>query len=126
MRTHINPPGFPVSPAYSHAVEVRAASRTVYVSGQVGIGPDGRLGNGIGEQAIAAVANLNAVLAAAGMTAADIVKATIYLTDAANMEGFVAAAGPGLPQPPPATTLIIVKGLASPEMLVEIEAIAVA
>ncbi len=125
MRAHINPPGFPVSPAYSHAVEVKAPGRTVYVSGQVGIGADGRLGNGVGEQAVAAVANLNAVLAAAGMTASDIVKTTIYLTDAANMEGFVAAAGPGLPQPPPATTLVIVKALAAPDMLVEIEAIAV-
>lgn len=125
MQTPINPPGFPVSPAYSHAVETRGTQRMLFVSGQVGVGPDGNVPSGIAAQAQAAVANLNAVLAAAGMTNENIVKTTIFLTDPANMQGFIEAAGPTLPQPPPAATLLIVKGLASPELLVEIEAIAV-
>lgn len=124
MITHINPPGYPVHPFYSQAVEARAATRTLYVAGQIGVGADGTFPPDIAGQARNAVANLVNVLAAADMTPADVVKFTIYLTDAANMDAFGAAAAPGLPQPPPAATMIIVKGLASPEMLVEIEAIA--
>jgi len=42
------------------------------------------------------------------------------------MQGFMEGAGAALPSPPPATTLLIVKALAAPPLLVEIEAIAVA
>ena len=65
------------------------------------------------------------VLAEAGMSNANIAKLTIYLTDAANVPGFVEAAAGTLPATPPATTLLIVKALAAPELLVEVEAIAV-
>lgn len=124
MNTHINPPGYPVHPFYSQAVEAKAATRTLYVAGQIGVGADGTFPADIAGQTSNALANLVNVLAAADMTPADVVKFTIYLTDAANMDAFGAAAAPGLPQPPPAATMIIVKALASPEMLVEIEAIA--
>ena len=75
-------------------------------------------------QAAQAVANLNAVLDEAGLTPADLAKLTIYLTDPADVEPFMGAAGASLPQPPPATTLLIVAGLGSPELRVEIEAVA--
>ena len=125
MNTAINPPGYPVHPFYSQAVEAREASRTLYVAGQVGVGPDGTIPGDIGGQTSNALANLVNVLAAADMTPADIVKFTIYLTEAANLDAFGTAAAPSLPQPPPPATLVVVKALASPEMLVEIEAIAV-
>lgn len=125
MHTAVNPEGFPVSPVYSQGLLTRSDGRTLYVSGQVGIGPDGKPAEGIAAQTRAAIANLNAVLAAAGMSQQNLAKVTIYLTDAANMGGFMEAGGGGLPVPPPATTLLIVKGLASPELLVEIEGIAV-
>jgi enamine deaminase RidA (YjgF/YER057c/UK114 family) len=125
MPTPVNPPHFPLNPLYSQGMLAPADARTLYVSGQVGIGPDGRPASGVAEQARLAIANLNAVLEAAGMNAGHIVKMTIYLTDEADLPGFMQAAGGTLPSPPPATTLLIVKGLASPELLVEIEAIAV-
>lgn len=84
------------------------------------------MGRDIGEQATIAVANLNGVLAAAGMDATNLAKVTIYLTDDSLIPGFMAAAGGALPSPPPAMTLLIVKALAAPPLLVEIEAIAVA
>lgn len=124
VRKAVNPPSLPAVPFYSQGIEV-PAGRMLFVSGQVGMRADGTPGEGIEEQAALAVANLQAVLAEAGMTSANIVKNTIYLTDAAHFEGFARAAGGSLPSPPPATTLIIVKGLASPALLVEIEAIAV-
>src|SRR5690606_11227685 len=99
--------------------------QTLYISGQVGIGPDGRPAEGIGNQARAAIGAMTAVLAEAGMSTADLVKITIYLTDASLMGGFMEAASGTLPSPPPATTLLVVKGLAMPELLVEIEGIAV-
>jgi enamine deaminase RidA (YjgF/YER057c/UK114 family) len=105
---------------------VRDAQRTLYVSGQVGVDATGAVGKDIGEQATHAIANLNAVLAEAGMSHANLAKLTIYLTDDSLIPGFVAAAGAALPSPSPATTLLIVKALAAPPLLVEIEAIAVA
>ena len=69
--------------------------------------------------------NLNAVLGAAGMSAANLVKMTIYLPEAADIAGFMDAAAGALPDPPPATTLLLVKGLIAPELRVEIEGIAV-
>jgi enamine deaminase RidA (YjgF/YER057c/UK114 family) len=124
MNTHINPPGYPVHPFYSQAVEVKSAERMLFVAGQYGIGPDGNIPADVASQTRNSLANMIAVLAAAGMTAADVVKYTIFLTDPADMDAFIAAASESLPRPPPATTLVIVKALASPQMLVEIEAVA--
>lgn len=60
------------------------------------------------------------------MNAGNLAKVTIYLTDEASLPGFMAAAAGALQSPPPAMTLLIVKALAAPPLLVEIEAIAVA
>jgi enamine deaminase RidA (YjgF/YER057c/UK114 family) len=124
MKTHINPPGYPVHPFYSQAVEVKSPERTLYVAGQYGIGADGNSPADVERQTQNSLANMVAVLAAAGMTAADVVKYTIFLTDPADMDAFIAAASESLPQPPPATTLVIVKALAAPQMRIEIEAVA--
>lgn len=97
----------------------------LFVAGQVGVASDGSLGEGIADQTRQAIANLNAVLSEAGMSADNIAKLTIYLTDAAHMPQFSEAARSLLPAIPPAITLIVVKALAAPPMLVEIEAIAV-
>lgn len=126
MHKMLNPAGIPASPAYSHGVVVSAPKETLYISGQVGVDAQGNVGKDIGEQALLAVANLNAVLAEAGMSGKNLAKLTIYLTDDALIPGFVQAAGATLPQPPPATTMLIVKALAAPPLLVEIEAIAAA
>ena len=125
MTKALNPKSISTPPFLSQGIEITAPSRFVFVSGQVGAGPQGP-GKDIGEQTTLAIANLNAVLAEGGMTNANIVKLTIYLTDEANLGGFMAAGGGALPVPPPATTLLIVKALADPSLLIEIEAIAAA
>ena len=56
----------------------------------------------------------------------NLAKVTIYLTDESLLPGFMEAAAGALPSPPPATTLLIVKALAGPSLLVEIEGVAVA
>lgn len=126
MLEMINPAGTAPNPSYSQAALVTAPQRTLYISGQVGVDAQGRMGADIAEQAKIAVANLNAVLAAAGMDATNLAKVTIYLTDDSLIPAFMQAAGSDLPSPPPATTLLVVKALAAPPLLVEIEAIAVA
>lgn len=125
MLNMIDPAGYPKSPSYSQGALVTAPQRMLFISGQVGVDATGSMGKDIGEQARIAVANLNAVLAEAGMDQRNLAKVTIYLTDASLLPGFMEAAGGALPMPPPATTLLIVKALAAPPLLVEIEAVAV-
>ena len=125
MLRHLNPEGIAAPGPYSHGVEASSIQRVLFVSGQVGVRPDGSLAEGISEQTSAAAKNLTAVLADAGMTTSDVVKFTIFLTDENLLEGFMEAGAGLLPTPPPATTLVYVKALAAPALLVEIEAIAV-
>jgi len=126
MRRALNPAAVPASPYYAQGIEITGATRTVYVSGQVGVDAEGRTVEGIAGQARQAVANLNAVLAEAGLPPDAIAKMTIYLTDPEHVGPFMATAGPNLPVEPPATTLLIVHALASPDLLIELEAVAVA
>lgn len=125
MLRKFNPAGLPAPVAYSQGVEATSFQKIVFVSGQVGVRADGSMAEGIQEQTRTAIANMNTVLADAGMDASNIAKATIYLTDESLLGDFMAAGGGLLPTPPPATTLLFVKALASPALLVEIEAIAV-
>lgn len=120
----LNPATVPASPFYSQGIQVQGAGSIVFVSGQVGITADGTVLEGIEAQATQAVANLTAVLQDAGMTAADLTKLSIYLTDPADVGPFMGAMAGTLPQTPPATTMLIVAGLADPSLRVEIEGIA--
>jgi enamine deaminase RidA (YjgF/YER057c/UK114 family) len=126
MLKALNPANIaPPAGKYQHAVEVPAAARTLFISGQIGLRPDGKLAHGIEAQADAVWANLKAILAEAGMTYADLVKVTIYLVDAADIVPSRAARDRALgPVRPPASTLAVIKALASPDYLIEIEAIA--
>jgi len=124
MLRKFNPTGGTPPQFYSHGAEISGAQRIVFVSGQVGALADGAFAEGITAQTQAAVANLKAVLAAADMTVADVAKFTFYLTDPANFDGFAAGAVELIQSPPAATTLVYVKALAAPNMLVEIEAVA--
>ena len=125
MFRHLNPAGIAAPGPYSHGVEASSIQRMLFISGQVGIRPDGNLAEGIGEQTRVAIQNLTAVLADADMDTSNLAKITIYLTDESSLGGFMEAGAGLLPVPPPATTLVYVKAHAAPPMLVEIEAIAV-
>jgi 2-iminobutanoate/2-iminopropanoate deaminase len=74
---------------YSHAVEVPEGSRLLYISGEVGVRPDGTVPEGIEAQAEACWRNITAILADAGMGVGDLVKITTYLVRPED----VAAAG---------------------------------
>ena len=120
----------PVLPAYqavfAHGVEVPAGARTLFVSGQVGVDSDGRTAEGgFDAQCRQAIANVEAVLAAAGMALTDIVKVNIYLTRREDIPKLRDVRAERLAVAP-AVTMILVAGLHDPEWLVEIEAIAAA
>lgn len=125
MRTARNLPGRTPPQFYSHGVEVKTPGRMLFVSGQVAIRDDGSVPDSIEDQTRQVISNMTALLAEAGMTTADVVKYTIYLTDEGHQPGFVSAAAGLLTLPPPAITLVIVKALADPKYLLEVEAIAV-
>lgn len=114
---------------YSQLALATGATQRLEIAGQVGNRPDGTLAAGLAGQLDAAFANIDAALHAAGMTRANIMKITVYLTEntaeaigtyRTRRDAWVGDATP------PAATLLIVAGLASPDWLVEVDAVAAA
>jgi 2-iminobutanoate/2-iminopropanoate deaminase len=108
---------------YSHAVR---AGDLLFVAGQVAKDRDNHLvGPGDIEAQVRQVfANLQSVLEEAGGNLGSIVKMTTLLTQYGHLDGFRRVRDEVFEKPVPANTLMIVAGLASPDYLVEIEAIA--
>ena len=109
---------------YSHGVETQNAERWLVISGQVGVDPEGRLVEGATAQMEQAWRNIFAVLAAAGMNAHNLVKVTAFLTRREDLAAFREVRDRMLRDAQPASSLVFVSGLASPDWLVEIEAVA--
>ena len=111
---------------YVHGVEIPAGARIVVTSGQLALVPDGTVPQGVAAQTTLCLENIERILAQAGMTRADIVRLSAFVTDRAHMQGYMRARDDFLNEvdPPPASTLLIVGGFTRPEFLVEIEAIA--
>jgi enamine deaminase RidA (YjgF/YER057c/UK114 family) len=108
---------------YSHSVGVPPSARWVAVAGQVGINRRGVLAAGIRRQAEQAFRNVLACLRENGMRKQDLVKLTVFLTDSRLITDYRAARARVLGNAVrPASTLLIVAGLASPDMLIEVEA----
>jgi 2-iminobutanoate/2-iminopropanoate deaminase len=111
---------------YSHGIAVPAHHRMVITAGQLGIGVDESVPADSEGQANICFANIAAILAEDGMTMADIVRLSVYVTAREHMDGYRQARDRHFPGTPPTTTLIVVAGLVRPEFLIEIEAIAAA
>lgn len=129
MREHPVPQGVSPARGYSHVVSV-SGQRTVYIAGQIALDAEGNVvGRGdLGAQARQVFKNLQAALAAAGATFADVVKMNTYVVnlDPANLTPIREARAEFLPQTnPPASTLVGVTQLAVEGLLIEVEMIAV-
>ena len=109
---------------YSHAVEVPQGARLLYMSGEVGVLPDGTVPETIEAQAEACWRNIIAILADAGMEVEDLVKITTYLVRPEDVAAAGAARAKHFGEARPGSATIIVKALVNPALLIEIEAVA--
>ena len=99
--------------------------RLVYTSGQLGLDPKkNELVDGVAPQTKQALANLEAVLGAAGCTLGDVVKTTVFLVDMADFEAMNKVYGQAFSDPFPARSTVAVAGLPK-DARVEIEVVAV-
>jgi 2-iminobutanoate/2-iminopropanoate deaminase len=125
MPTFHNPKSVvPPFSRYSHVAEVPAGARWVHLSGQVGVGPDGQLAEGAAGQIERAFLNVLALLEAAGMGPHDVVKVNVFLTRPEDIPAYREVRDRLLQGAAPASTLLIVSGLARREWVVEVEAVA--
>lgn len=115
----------PFKKIYTHAVEITAPQRLLFMSGQIGVAPNGETLESFDEQCHQAMANVEALLTDAGLTQVNMLRVTYYLTDAGNLPtlGQIRNARWGSDQPPAVTTLVVA-ALAAPELQVEIEVVA--
>ena len=112
---------------YDHGVEAVDVSRLLHISGQVGVDPDGTAPDDVAAQIACVWNNIEAVLADAGMTTANIVRTITYMLDADYVPMLAAARRQHLgADHKAASTTIVVAGLVRPEWKVEIDAVAVA
>jgi len=110
---------------YSHAALIEGGGRRLVISGQIGVAPDGTILPGGEAQIGQALANLGTILAAHGMGPANIVKLGVFLTDRALIPAWRAQREGFLGSHAPASTLLLVAGLADPRFVFEIEAEAI-
>jgi len=109
---------------YSHAVIAPEGYRWLYISGQVGADRDRNIAFGFENQAELAFQNLIACIRESGFDLQDLVKVTVLLTRASDIAAYRQIRDRMLGNVAPASTLMIVAGLAVPELLVEVEGVA--
>lgn len=108
---------------YSHVSRV---GNLLFLAGQVALDREGKLvGKGdIEAQARQVYANLRAILDEVGGGRASVIKLTTYLIHREHLPGFRKIRNEVSPRPFPPNTLVFISGLANPDYLIEIEAIA--
>jgi enamine deaminase RidA (YjgF/YER057c/UK114 family) len=124
---YLNPKGLVTPTGYTHLV-IAPDGRTVYIAGQVAFDSTGKIvGDGdFAAQAEQVYRNLQRALESVGGTMADLVKTTTFVTDIKNVATLREVRTRHLARSqPPANTLVAVTSLARPELLIEIEGVAV-
>jgi enamine deaminase RidA (YjgF/YER057c/UK114 family) len=125
----LNPDGLPRNPAFSQVAVVSGSVRTIYVGGQDAVDAEGNI-VGVGDiaaQTEQVLRNLRTALAAAGAGPEHVVRWNVFIVEGQDFAtGYAAFQRVWGDQPdPPVITAAVVKGLARPDILVEMDAIAV-
>jgi enamine deaminase RidA (YjgF/YER057c/UK114 family) len=124
---YVNPPELNTPRGYTHVVDTRG-QRTIYISGQIALDQSGNIvgANDLQAQAVQIFENIKNALAGAGASFNDVVKLTLYFVDITNVQvvrdvrdRYINTANP------PASTAVEIRRLVRPELLLEIEAVAV-
>ncbi|MDQ8730152.1 RidA family protein [Bradyrhizobium sp. LHD-71] len=109
---------------FSNAIEVSGPQRTLYIAGQVASDASGHTPGNIEAQCHLVWDKIEKLLQDGQMTLRDVVKTTVFLTSAGDIEGFRKVRTQRLGDLAPASTLVVITALARPEFKVEVEAIA--
>ena len=112
--------------SYSHVVTAEGAKKLVFCAGQVAAGVDGNVlpPDDFGAQAKMVMQNLKNALAAGGAKLSDVTKVTVYIINPHDVPKARGVLKQYFGKHPPGSTLCILRGLAHPNFLLEIEAIA--
>jgi enamine deaminase RidA (YjgF/YER057c/UK114 family) len=123
---YLNPQTLSAPTGYSHVAEV-SGGRTVYIAGQVSFDKSGNVvGKGdFAAQTLQVFENLKLALAAVGATFDNVVKVTTYVTDMSHLQTLRETRSRFYGKNAPASTLVEIGKLAHPDLMIEIEAIAV-
>ena len=114
----------PPAAHYSHGVEVPPGARMLYIAGQVGVTPEGDMRDSFEDQAEQAWRNVMAVLEAADMGVENLVHVNIYFLPRDKAETVRAIRDRMLGAHKPSFTFAVVGGLAQPDWLYEMDAVA--
>ena len=126
-RRHFSPAGLPPPPGnYHHGVISSLPGRVLTLSGQLAIGLDGSVPDGIEAQTQRVFDAIDTCLREAEMSRADIVRLLVFLLDPADRPGYMAVRDRWVAEPAPASTLVFISALADPRCLIEVEATAIA
>jgi len=126
MIEYLNPKSAPQpASAYSQAIRHRAGASRLVISGQIGVTADGTVLDGLEAQVDQAFTNLVAIVEAAGLKRGNIVKIVAYMVAGGDVAIYRQARDRLFQGHRPASTYIVVAGLADPRFLFEIEGEAV-
>ena len=125
-RQATNPPEV-VTPrnTYTQLVRISGGSEVIAVSGQLGVDAQGRLADDFPGQVRQALSNVKAILAGAGVDLGQALHLRHYVVGSQDLAALNAERKALLGDEPPASTLIVVSGLANPAALYEVDALAV-
>ncbi len=123
----VSPAGVPapLKPHYSNSIRT-VAGPLLFIAGQVGMDVDGNV-VGVGDiraQATQTLENIRMIVEANGGTMADIVQVTVYVTEISAFQTVSDIRERYFPQDGPASAIVEVSGLALPELMIEIAAVA--
>ncbi|MAS81890.1 MAG: enamine deaminase RidA [Legionellales bacterium] len=119
-----NPSSVSYPQNYHHSVEAEEGCRFLFVAGQTGVALDGSVPEGIESQARQAFKNMKNVLTSSEYSFADVVFMKTFLTRREDRSGYQKIRAEIWGENKPASTFLIVSGLADPQYLVEVECIA--